>query len=112
MGREFGFSTIRTQIRAWLVETSYDQQLMIFDRADFVPFSGDAGRVAANLEAAYDQWLDARQQLAAMPVSMYWQPKASGDYLAVKQQSSSSGTTVGPRSEQTEAKLTEFTRRR
>lgn len=85
---------------------------MQYSHSDFGPFSADAGRVAANLEAAYDQWLDARQQLAAMPVSMYWQAKASGDYLAIKQQSLSPGTTVGPRSEQTEARLIEFTRRK
>jgi hypothetical protein len=53
--------------------------------SNFIPFSSDAGRVAAILEAAYEQWLDARQPLAAMPVSLYRQHKASGDHLAVKQ---------------------------
>jgi len=83
---------------------------MTYLRSDFVPFSPDAGRVAANLEAAYEQWLDARQQLATMPVSMYWQTKPSGVYLAVKQHSNDPGTTVGPRTEATEAQLAEFTR--
>ncbi len=83
---------------------------MAHKRSDFVPFSLDAGRVAANLEAAYEQWLDARQQLAAMPVSLYWQAKPSGDYLAVKRRSSDPGTTIGPRSEATQARLAEFTR--
>lgn len=82
---------------------------MSYLRPDFIPFSADAGRVAANLEAAYEQWLDARQQLAAMPVSLYWQHKPSGDYLAVKQRSSDPGTTVGPRAEATEARMAEFT---
>jgi hypothetical protein len=82
---------------------------MTYSRTDFVPFSPDSGRVAANLEAAYVQWFDARQQLLKMPVSMYWQTKASGDYLAVKLSSSDSGTTMGPRSDVTEAKLAEFT---
>ncbi len=68
---------------------------MTCKRTDFVVFSPDSGRVAANLEAAYDQWLQARQQLAAMPVSMYWQPKGNVDYLAIKQVSSAPGTTVG-----------------
>jgi hypothetical protein len=83
-----------------------------YQRSDFVPFSPDAGRVAANLEAAYEQWLGARQELAAMPVSLYWQTKSSGDYLAVKQRSNDPGTTVGPRSEATEARLVDFTHRK
>jgi hypothetical protein len=82
---------------------------MTYSRADFIQFSPDSGRVAANLEAVYEQWLDARQQLVKMPVSMYWQSKTSGDYLAVKRSSSDSGTTIGPRSDVTEAKLAEFT---
>lgn len=85
---------------------------MTYRRTDFVPFSVDAGRVVANLEAAYEQWLDARQQLAAMPVSMYWQAKQNGDYLAVKQRSSGPGTTDGPRSSATEDRLAEYTQRK
>jgi hypothetical protein len=83
---------------------------MTYQRSDFVPFSADAGRVAANLEAAYEQWVDARQQLASLPVSLYWQTKPSGDYLAVKQRSNDPGTTVGPRSAATEARLEAFAR--
>lgn len=85
---------------------------MAFDRAAFVPFSGDAARVAANLEAAYEQWRDARQELDAMPVSLYWQTKSSGEYLAVKRRSSDPGTTIGVRSPVTEAQLAEFTQRK
>ncbi|MFT3666531.1 GSU2403 family nucleotidyltransferase fold protein [Piscinibacter sp.] len=85
---------------------------MSYKRSDFVPFSADSGRVGANLEAAYEQWLDAQQQLATLPVSMYWQRKASGDYLAVKQRSSDPGTTLGPRSDATEARFAEFTQRK
>ncbi len=85
---------------------------MTYLRNDFIPFSPDSGRIAANLEAAYEQWLDARQQLEDLPVSMYWQTKASGDYLAVKLRSTDPGTTMGPRSPQTEAKLAEFVQRK
>lgn len=95
-----------------MVERVYHQRMVSYRRADFVPFPADAGRVVANLEAAYEQWLDARQQLAAMPVSLYWQTKASGDYLAVKQRSDDPGTTFGPRSEATEARLAEHTQRK
>ena len=85
---------------------------MAYSRTDFTPFSPDSGRVAANLEAAYDQWIEARQQLAKTPVSMYWQTKANGDYLAIKQSSSDCGTTVGPRNTATEARLAEFTQQK
>ena len=44
---------------------------MTYKRKDFVPFSVDSGRVAANLEAAYEQWLNARQQLAAIHIQMF-----------------------------------------
>ena len=81
---------------------------MAYTRNDFIPFSADSGRVVANLEAAYEQWLDARQQLDGLPISMYWQTKAGTDYLAVKQRSSDPGTTMGARSQRTEAKLAEF----
>ncbi len=82
---------------------------MPYKKSDFVPFSPDAGRVSANLEAAYEQWLDARQQLAVMPISLYWQTKTNGDYLGVKQNSNDPGTTVGPRSDATEAQFAQFT---
>jgi hypothetical protein len=85
---------------------------MSYARADFVPYPVDSPRVVANLEAAYEQWLDARQQLKAMPVSMYWHSKPSGDYLAIKQRSGDPGTTVGPRSALTEARLAEHTQRK
>lgn len=90
-----------------MVERFYYQGHMKFSPSDFASFSPDAGRVIANLEAAYEQWLDARQQLATMPVSLFWQSKPSGDYLAVKQRSTDPGTTLGPRSAATEAQLAE-----
>ena len=35
---------------------------MMYKKADFVPFPTDAGRVIANLEAAYNQLVDANMQ--------------------------------------------------
>lgn len=81
---------------------------MSYKRSDFLPFSPDAGRVIANLESAYEQWLDARQALNEMPVSMYWKSGASADYLAVKETSSSSGKTFGVRSPETEKQYRQF----
>ena len=57
---------------------------MAYNKADFTPFPQDAGRVMANLEAAYEQWLDARQQLIRLPVSMYWKTIGRVEYLGVK----------------------------
>ena len=57
------FSTMYTQINAQMVEIVHNENLMSYSRTGFVPFSPDSGRVAANLEAAYVQWLDTRQQL-------------------------------------------------
>ncbi len=75
----------------------YNQQSMAYEMAEFLPFPQDSGRVIANLEAAYDQWLDARQQLARMPVSMYWKTIDGVEYLGLKRYSNSPGTTGGYR---------------
>ena len=81
---------------------------MAHKKSDFTPFPADADRVIANLEAAYDQWVDAKRQLANMPVSMYWKTVGGVEYLGVKMNSNSSGTTGGPRSPATEAEYDQF----
>ena len=81
---------------------------MIYLKSNFIPFSSDSQRVSANLEQIYTAWLDARRQLDAMPVSMYWAAKDSADYLHVKTSSSANGTSIGPRSASTEARFAEF----
>ena len=81
---------------------------MVYAVSDFVPFPTDAGRVIANLEAAYTQLVDARRQLDVLPVTMFWQTKSGTDYLAVKSSSSDPGTTVGPRSAETEERFADF----
>ena len=82
---------------------------MTYLRSDFTPFSNDSQRVAANLEQIYAAWLDARRQLDALPVSLYWAAKDSADYLHVKTSSSDNGTSIGVRSADTEAQFAEFT---
>jgi hypothetical protein len=82
---------------------------MEYTKETFLGFSPDAQRLAANLEQAYQAWAVARRQYAALPVSMYWHTKASNDYLLVKADSASSGKSLGPRSEATEALLTRHT---
>lgn len=79
-------------------------------KADFIKFSPDSGQVIANLEAAYEQWVDAKRQLAKLPISMFWRTVGETEYLAVKLHSSSTGTTGGARSPETEAEYDEFHR--
>lgn len=85
---------------------------MSYKISDFTPFSPDAVRVIANLEAAYEQLRDLQRELDAMPVSMYWHAKAATEYLTIKPTSSGPGTTHGARSPQTEARLEDFRARK
>ena len=86
----------------------YNHFIMIYKRHEFTKVSQDSGRVIANLEAAYEQWLDAKQALARMPVSMYWKTVSETEYLGVKLTSNSAGTTGGPRSPETQAEYENF----
>ena len=81
---------------------------MEYKKSDFVSFPVDAGRVVANLEAAYSQWIEATRQIDALPVSLYWQSKSGKDYLGIKLTSADSGTTAGPRSPETETQFEQF----
>ena len=83
---------------------------MVYQKSDFIRFSPDSGRVIANLETAYEQWLDAKKQLARLPVSMFWRSVQGTVYLGVKLSSNSNGTTGGARSLQTEAEYEQFHR--
>lgn len=83
---------------------------MIYGKSAFTRFSPDSERVIANLEAAYEQWLDTRRQLARLPVSMFWRSVRGAEYLGVKLSSNSNGTTGGARSPHTEAEYEQFHR--
>lgn len=82
---------------------------MHYTKSDFTPFSSDSQRIGANLEQIYRAWVDARRQLDALPVSMYWADKDNTSYLYVKSSSNDNGASVGPQSEHTEKQLAEFT---
>ena len=83
---------------------------MIYEKSAFTRFSPDSGRVIANLETAYEQWLDAKRQLARLPVSMFWRSVRGTEYLGVKLSSNSNGTTGGARSPATVAEYEQFHR--
>ncbi len=82
---------------------------MIYEKYQYLPFSDDAQRIAANLEQAYSFWLDSRQTLQNLPTSMYWVDRGDRQYLYVKQNSTDNGTSLGARSEATEQQLASFT---
>ena len=81
---------------------------MIYAQSRCETFSADAQRITANLEQSYAGWLDAMQQLQAMPSSMHWVKRGDAEYLAVKTISSDPGTTIGKRDAATEAQLMDF----
>ena len=91
------------------MEIIYNQTVMAYKQSDFIPFPSDSEQILANLEAAYDQWHQSRQVLAALPMSMFWQEKSGIEYLAVKELGNDNATTKGPRSPETEARFAAFT---
>ncbi len=82
---------------------------MIYEKSQYLAFSADAQRTAANLEQAYSFWLDSRQSLQDLPISMYWAERSGSEYLYVKQTTQDSGTSLGVRGEATEQQLTAYT---
>ena len=82
---------------------------MAYDKSKYWPFSGDAQRLATNLEQAYRFWLSARQSLKALPASLYWAERAGNQYLYAKQNGTDNSTSLGPCNPQTEQQFATFT---
>ena len=82
---------------------------MVYEKQQYLAFSRDAQRLAANLEQAYSFWLEARQSLQNRPASMYWAERSGHQYLYVKQSGTDNGTSLGARSPQTERQNATFT---
>jgi hypothetical protein len=101
-----GFSTFARKI-ACTWGKSLHSWLMRYQRHDFVRFSSEAQRIQANLEQAYVAWVDTKRALEAMPASMYWKTVNAVEYLAIKENSQSHGTTQGRRDAKTESRLTQ-----
>jgi hypothetical protein len=85
---------------------------MVYSKSDFLPFSSDSQRIAANLEQAYQTWLDTRRDLDALPMSLYWANRDGVDYLYAKNDPQGSGTSIGPRSPETETRYNQFVEER
>lgn len=79
---------------------------------NFVPFSDEANRVAANLEQRHDAWMAAVRQSDALPSSMFFARKGEYEYLTVKRHAGDPGTTEGARSALTEARLATYRQQR
>ena len=71
-------------------------------KQDFFEFSAESQRVRANLEQTYAAWVDARRELDALPVSLYWSSKDGADYLHAKKTSQDNGSSLGRRSPELE----------
>ncbi|MDD5029498.1 MAG: GSU2403 family nucleotidyltransferase fold protein [Rhodoferax sp.] len=82
---------------------------MAYKKHDFLAFSADSQRVAANLEQSYATWLDLKRLLNGLASSMFWTEKEGVDYLNVKKTASDNGTTVGRRDASTEAQFNTYT---
>lgn len=79
----------------------------------YFQLSVEARRIASNLAQRHDAWVIALQREAALPSSMFFAAKTGGrEYLTVKKHSRDSGSTMGVRSEETEALLLEYKRQR
>jgi hypothetical protein len=81
---------------------------MEFKQHDYIVFSPEAQRNIANLEQAYGGWLDTQKQLNELPNSMFWAKKGDSDYLTARMSAKDTGTALGPRSPDTEAKYAEY----
>lgn len=81
---------------------------MIYNKHQYFVFSADAKRTAANLEQAYTFWLNSRQSLLNLPISMYWAKRNSSEYLYIKQTTQNSGSSLGVRSDDTEQQLATY----
>src|SRR3546814_225438 len=68
-----------------------------------IPFEDEQRRLLINLATAYDTWLAAQRRLRAMPYNLVWKTISDRDYLYRLTDRQGSGTSIGPRSTETEA---------
>lgn len=62
---------------------------------EFLPFSDEGLRVAANLAQRHDAWVEAERRVEALPTSMYFaRREGNREYLIVKRHSRDNGTSI------------------
>jgi hypothetical protein len=74
----------------------------------FIPFSDEQLRVAANLEQHYDVWIQTQRSLFTLPYGMQWKTVSERDYLYLIHDRRGNGTSLGPRSSETEARYAAY----
>lgn len=68
-----------------------------------LPFEDEQRRLLVNLGTGYDAWLTAARTLRALPYNLTWKQISGRDYLYRLTDRQGSGTSIGPRSPETEA---------
>src|SRR3546814_14009520 len=68
-----------------------------------IPFEDEQRRLLVNLNSGYETWLMTSRQLRALPYNLTWKRISGRDYLYRLTDRQGSGTSVGPRSPETEA---------
>jgi hypothetical protein len=75
---------------------------------NFLPFSQEQLRAAANLAQFHDAWLEAARRLHNLPYGMAWKKSAGKEYLYQLRDRAGNGSSLGPRSTQTETTLANY----
>lgn len=75
---------------------------------NFPPFPQELLRAAANIAQFHGAWLDAARQLHALPYGMAWKKSAGKEYLYQLKDRAGNGTSMGPRSAETERALATY----
>lgn len=68
-----------------------------------IPFSDEQRRVLVNLQLQYESWIATERDLARLPYGMKWKTIGGRDYLYETRDRVGNGTSLGPRSAETEA---------
>lgn len=74
---------------------------------NLTPFTDEQSRIAVNLEAAYRARRDARRDILALGPNLTWRRRGDRQYLYTVD-SAGGGSSLGPRSPETEAKIEGF----
>lgn len=75
-------------------------------------FSNEQLRILANLATAYDNWMGALRAGGERPERLAWKSRGSNEYLYVIRDRDGNGTSLGPRSADTEARYAGYETRR
>jgi hypothetical protein len=75
-------------------------------------FNDEQLRVAANLEVQYDAWMGMERVVRGLAYRLYWKKSNGHEYLIKLVDSKNNGTSLGPRSPDTESIIADYSRRK